>query len=309
MKIPFFDYVVTKDNFYSVEDFENHNIIISHEKGGIQIKFKMTYPTNFFFVDGACSLDEELLANYLRTTSKGITINKDFITWERKKVEDKPNWSIRQLEVNRYNEINRISCLWDNLIVHPDLTFEVMYYKNIPLNTIPINESKELFKRWIKRYENLFSSIEGNNLVWELSAGLDSRALTHFYHKPTLVFSQDTFEFPTAEMLCQRLGVDITKEKPYDRICVHGIGNFRVLTIGTLENWVGCLHTKHLVKDVCPYLDKEFLMLSGEVKKILNVLLCPELIDIPYFTFCDRPYVFSDKIISETKNKIKEIGL
>lgn len=300
--IPFYDYVVTEANYGDVTEFENHNLRISRVDEGIKIEFKNTYPSNLFFYEKAYSLNEEKLADYLRERGIEVTIDEEYKAWERKKIEDKKRWGIRQLKVNKYKEIGRVCRLWEYIIIRSDMTMDVKFYDSISIGTIPINQSANIIKRWIEKYKSILSTIPAENLIWELSAGYDSRALTYFYPEGANVYSKDCFEYNIAEEVCKRIGAHISSKKGSGKITVRGTGNFKILDICLFENWIGALHSKNLVKDICPYLDMDYLRINGNIKKALNILLCPQLTDIPYFTFCDKKEFFDEK----TQKKIKK---
>lgn len=304
-EIPFFDYVVTKANYNDVKDFENTNLEIKRQDDGIRIRFKHTYPSNIFYYKNIYSLNEETLAEYLCKSGITITENADYTSWVTRKYTDKKHWSVSQLMYNKYNEIDKVSKLWEYAVVHPDLTIDIKYYDEITIKTIPKQNIKPIISQWIRKYENIFSNLDGNDLIWELSAGFDSRILTHFYKKPTLVYSNNSFEYAIAAGICKTIGADIVNEKRDDKITITGIGNFKTFSVSLMENYIGIHYYKHLVKNICPFLDRDYLQMDCNPKKALNILLCPELTSVPYFSFCDRYVPFDAKEQDFVKEEFK----
>lgn len=316
--IPFFDYVVTTDNYDKVESFENISIKITKNDNNVNIYFKNTFPSNFFYYKDNngkmyLSLIEKKLAQYLKDNNIcNVTHNQDYDDWVDMKKNDKLHWSTGLLKVNVYNEIQRIYKLWENIIIYPDCSFDVNYVKDTEIATIPIRESGDILKTWIIKYKEIFNSISPNNFIFELSAGLDSRAFSYFWKdnpKYRLYSKNDDLELPIVKNLLKYMNVSnelLTSKKGVKGITVSGIGNssksFNDRDI--FEHYAGIHHSKHLIKDVCPYLDRDFLKIYGDypqqVKLVVQLLLVPQYISIPYITWINRKFNF-------TTNKIREI--
>lgn len=322
--IPFYDYVVTKDIFNEIESFENISIQITKTENNIIIQFKNTFPSNLFYYideDGKyyLSLLEDNLATYLKENNIcEVKDNPEYQAWIDLKKADKMNWSTGLLKTNKYIPIKRIYKLWNKIIVNPDCTFDVDYIIDDEIATVPIRNAGEIIKNWIIKYRDIFRSHNPQDFIFELSAGLDSRALTWFWRynsEQYRVYSKvHKDELPIAKEVAKRLpiGEFMTSKKGINGITVSGIGNssksFNDRDI--FEHYAGIHHSKHLIKDVCPYLDRDFLKVYGDypqqVKLVIQILLAEDLIDIPYMTWMDKHFWFTENSIRECKTIINK---
>lgn len=326
--IPFYDNIITKENFNEIYTYDGVSIKIVKNENNVIISFKNTYPSNFFyFIDKNnnyyLSLNEDLLASYLKDNNiSEITYNKEYIYWENKKVTDKENWATCDLSCNKYYQINRISKLWEEIKIFSNCHFEVKYYdyNNILLHDINFNDSKDIIINWIIKYKNIIKNIDENNLIVELSAGLDSRALTAFWRyndKKYIIYSKnDDDELNIVNLLKDKLPIKklLTSKKGISGITLSGLGN--PSHDGDLnhylffqENYRGVHCAKHLIKDICPYCDKDYLRIKEnyyhQLKYFISYLLSKDLINIPYLTTRKGPFNFSKKNIDEYESIIK----
>lgn len=317
--LPFFDYVVTIDNYDKIESCENFNLKIKKFFNYIELSFKNTYSSNFFYyIDKNdkkyLSLSEDNLAKYLLENNivLELHINKEYENWKIRKIEDKANWSITQLNTNKYEEIKRISELWKSIKIYSDCSFNITYCKM--LDNIDIDNSKDLLINWIIKYKDIFSYIKENNIniIPELSAGLDSRVLTYFWrdNKNVNVYSKnDKKELEYVNKL-----IEIIKPNTYINnkdytygitISGQGNGSYNQDIEHLIKNFDGSHNSKHIVKDICPFLDKQYLRLTSHIynvfdfKIFLQFLLCKDLCNIPYITR------YANKFIIDEQNSIK----
>lgn len=313
--LPFFDYVVTIDNYNKIESCENFNLKIKKFFNYIELSFKNTYSSNFFYyIDKNdkkyLSLSEDNLAKYLLENNIvfELHINEEYENWKNRKIEDKANWSVAQLKTNKYEEIQRIYKLWDSIKVYSDCSFDVTYCEL--LDRVDIDNAKDLIIDWIIRYKDIFSYIKENNIsiIPELSAGLDSRALTYFWrdNKNVNVYSKnDKKELEYVNKLIEIIKPNIyinNKDYTYG-ITISGLGNgnYNRDQRSILENYNGIHCAKHNVKDICPYFDKQYLRLTSSIynhfdfKIFLQLLLCNDLINIPYITSCTNYFIIDEQ--------------
>lgn len=306
-QIPFFDYVVSEENFNEVESYCNFNFVVEKRENCFEIHFVNHVPANmhYYVLDGKYSycINEELLADYLRGKGVELTINDNWQTFQNK--EKKRDGDLKH---NKYNEIQRIT-LYDKLTVYID-HFEVVEITD--LFSVDLKEAGDIVRNWIAKYEKLIGEHQ-SHLCVELSSGLDTRSLAHFWKDDQIyeIYTKnDPEEIPIVQELCAK---HFPKAKLVigTKDCEHSDDNVVVLSgkgadifvvksrIGDPEFYRNSIcnnKSKHLVKYICPYLDRDLARIKPNgvnLKIVMQYLLVPEYMDVPYKTFKRESFVFT----------------
>lgn len=318
-QIPFFDYVVSEENFNEVESYHNFNFVVEKKENCFEIHFVNNIPANmhYYVFNGKYSycINEELLADYIKDKGVELTINDNWQQYQnmKKKYDG-------MLKHNKYNEIQRIS-LYDKLTVYVD-HFDVI--KITDLFSINLNDAGNIIHNWIEKYEKLISEHQ-SHLCVELSSGLDTRSLAHFWKDDkiyNIYTKNDPDEIPIVQQLCAKyfpnaklvIGV---KENNNEIITLSGKGadmfviNGRKADPSFYKNNICNNNFKHLVKSICPYLDRDLARINPNgtnFKVIMQYLLVPEYMDIPYKSFARVPFIFTEEMREAAYEVIKHWG-
>lgn len=320
-QIPFFDYVVSEENFNEVESYHNFNFVVEKKEKCFEIHFVNNIPANmhYFVFNGKYSycINEELLADYIRNKGIELSINSNWQQFQnmKKKYDDK-------LKHNKYNEIQRIE-LYDKLTVYVD-HFDVI--KITDLFSINLKDAGDIIRNWIEKYEKLISE-HSSHLCVELSAGLDTRSLAHFWKDDKIykIYTKnDPDEVPIVRKLCAthfpnaKLAIGVKgNNNDNEIITLSGKGadmfviKKRKANPSFYKNNICNNNFKHLVKNICPYLDRDLARINPNgtnFKVIMQYLLVPEYMDIPYKTFKRRPFIFTEKMRKDAYDVIKRWG-
>ena len=323
-KIPFYNYVVTKDNFNDVEDFENISITIKRVDNGIKIEFKNSIPANMHYYEkdgyNVYCFDEEILADYLREHSIELTENENWKYYMSQEGHKKDG----ELHHNHYNEIKRIA-LYEYLIVTP----EKIETKEITgFFSVDILDAGPIIKRWIERYTKIIDQ-NYNNIVADLSAGLDTRSLTYFWRGKNIfkIYTKnDPDEIPIVQELHEKYFKDIrltigeeSEDSNLNLITLSGKGadlfavRSRFLDPKFYEECICFINFELLCLGICPYLDKEFVKIkpeySNQLKIVMQYLLAGDIMDVPYKSFRRDDFSFTDDMEIEAKRIISYWGL
>ena len=341
-KIPFYDTICTKDNFSKIKDYENFNLKIKRETNYILISFKQTYATAFYsYFDKSnnlyTSLNEEKLYEYIKTNNLEPSIDKceKYKEWENKKLTNKQNWSIQQLCTNKYTHITSTKKLYKYIKVYID-NFHVEYYTTDEidkmLEPVCLEEAKDIFMTWLNKYQKCIDDIAVNKkekLIVELSGGYDTRALTYFWYgnkylkNDYYVYTKnDETELPIVRELFEVLNIPkeniLYSKKGVNGITLSGVGNpyNESTTYDMMDihiNFACYWTSKHMIKDIVPFLDKDYMKIQQkytcELKNFLNVLLCENLCGVLYRTNANVKRYITEYEIRKCKEVIKKWGL
>lgn len=287
--IPLWDTIFTNkeilnDNKFqlinNVKNFENINLKIERNESNIEISFKLTYSVNIFIVND----------------------NKYYYVSFNPKL---------LLEYFSEDHIVRHYAFFDKLILNKDI-YKFTYSKN-ELYVIPINSSEgiNIIKNWINRYINIVQNITPSNLNIEMSAGIDTRVLSYFWRNTNneyLVYTKnDPDEYEDAVNVINYINdnflvsLNTTSEKNNlkSHIVLNGgniiHGLYRTTSVydfyNVINNPFKSQKAKHIIKDICPYYDKDYLKIKceypGQLKIVLLKYLCEEkdLIKLPIKSF------------------------
>ena len=150
-KIPFLDTILSNENFNEIKSFENYNLKIEKIQDRIEISYKLTYSTNVFI--------------YEYENKYWLTLN--------------PNNLYKKFG----KEINliRYKYFYKKLILTKD-NYKFIIDDN-ELYSIPLDSYKglQILKNWINKYTKLIQQIPQENLIIEMSAGIDTRVLSYFW--------------------------------------------------------------------------------------------------------------------------------
>lgn len=300
MKIPLLDYYISNENFNTIKDFENFNLVVKRIDNYIKIYFKLTYSIDIF------------IAN--ESNNFYIFFNPEFC--------------------KEFNENNIVlnKNLWKELYIYKD-HYEFINDNSNKFEDIELNsyEAKQIIFNWIKKYKYIISNINPNNLVIDLSAGFDTRALTYFWkdnnQKYSIYTKPDERELIEALTIINQLpykeyaynfdefkyidntnyirltgGSNIHRNKYVDKECwLNEIGN----PLFQQKKWYNCL------VNLCPYYDKEYLRIySKELSKLkkifINYFLLKDcnLYKYPYKSFKKEFFQFNDFWIKKCENII-----
>jgi hypothetical protein len=293
MKTPLWDFYLSNEKFDKIKDFENMNLSIKRIDDHIEVKFKLTYSPNMYIYeqDGL----------YYMCVNHQTLVDAGF-------VEDK---------LKREREFFRTLYLYKD---HYEFDWvkkdRLFHYKKGDGNFL------RLIKIWVKRYTEIIKNIDPKDIRIEMSAGLDTRILSYFwrynpytytvYTKPgkdetelaikTIQYINDNFPC-NLNITHEKKGITCKYELNGASI-IHGY--FVPTTRKDFKDVIGnskvCNKAKHIVKDICPFYDKDILKLRGDypgqVKLLLYYLLCKDkdLYRQPVMSFTRSPYVFDDNL-------------
>lgn len=293
MKTPLWDKYLSNENFKKIKDFENMNLSIKRVDNHIEVKFKLTYSPNMYIYeqDGL----------YYMCVNHQTLIDAGF-------PEDK---------LKREREFFKTLYLYEDHYEFDWVKKDRLYhYKKGEGNFL------RLIRVWAKRYTEIIRNIDPQDIRIEMSAGLDTRILSYFwrynpynytvYTKPgkdetelakkTIQFVNDNFPC-NLNVITDKKGVPCKYELNGGSI-IHGY--FIPTTRNDFKDIIGnskaCNKAKHIVKDICPFYDKDILKLRGDypgqVKLLLYYLLCKDkdLYRQPVMSFTRSPYIFDDNL-------------
>jgi len=295
MKTPLWDTYLSNKDFDDIKDFENVNLKIERVNDHIEISFKLTYsPNMFIYNDGTYYY---ICVNYNTLVNAGFEQDKLF------------------REKNFFNKLYlyRNSYVFDKFIERPKM-FVYPKGKNKYLNII---------KSWVKRYTQIIKNIDPDDIRLEVSGGMDTRILSYFWrYNPvnyTVYTKSNSDETEIAKNVINYISdnfpcnLTITHDKDATKKyelnggnIIHGL--FIKTTKKDFQEVIGnsmvSNKSKHIVKGICPFYDKELLQLkgdyAGEVKLILFYLLCNDkhLYKLPIRSFTGCKFNFTDDIIN-----------
>lgn len=302
-------------NIDPIDDFENFNIIIKKIDNYYFIKYKNNMPANIYYykLDGIYlyCLDETALSVFLTKNNIVLTENVSYTKYINK--SGKKNDS--KITTNHYQEISRI-CIYDSVKLYTD-HFEADY---VDLYSVNIHDAGYLIKDWIAKYKKLVSD-NYQNIIPEMSAGLDTRSLTYFWRDLKIkdVYTKDDpMEKDIACDVIKRISEATINigHKPKYPITLSGKGIIvdpsRFLKEHYYKNNTGQFKVKHITEYITPYLDKNIAMIKPDniqqLKYTMQYLLARDLMDIPYKSFLRKSVIFTEEIEKDANQLIKEWG-
>lgn len=273
--------IFSNKNFDEIKDFENHNLVIKKIDDHIEIYFKLTNSVNIFsYNDG----------KYYYLSFDGITLTNEF-----------------------GENIERHYKFFEKLILTKDTFFFIEKKEDLATIDFLSKEGQTIFKEWKERYKELISSIPQDDLIIELSAGMDTRMLSYFYRNLNKTYT--VYSKPDPDEINEALNVinyinenfpvklNVIHKKNKELICdkfnLNGGSLIRGLERPTtaehfydkIGNSLICNKAKHIIQDICPFYDKEYLKLYGSFPGYVKVSaffdLCneKELINLPVKSF------------------------
>ena len=311
--VPFYNTILTNKNFDKIEDFENYNLLIKKINDYIEISFKLTYSTNVF-------IHQENNIYY-------ISLNSDLM-----------------YEMFNKNDVIIYYKTFDKLILTKD-KYEFIDDENL-LWTIPLKSNKaiNILNNWITTYKNIIQNINPENLIIELSAGIDTRILTYFWRNTGKIYdiytendnreikyANDVIDYINNNFKSQINAVNNYCEFKGDqpRIVLNGMnlinGKLEMIDFESYEqlcisrnNMATCQFSRdfvlHQIRDIEPFLNKEYLKIKGsfnsEIKLALFYLMCEEknLYNLPIISYHTAPFNINEydvkDIVNYLKNKI-----
>ena len=316
-KYSYHQIIFSSDNFDQIENINGFNFSVNKENNKVIIKFINTYSTNFFYYKYGnrywLSFDEQTLADYLikHNLIKGI-------------IDDRYIESNKITIIKFYNKYPEITCedkFFSTLELYKD-HFNVNYCFSKMLY-IPIRECGTIVQNWINKYKTYIGSLDPEDLIMEISGGIDTRTLTYFWRntgkKYYIYTKNDPNELPEALEVIKKLPCkEYTSEKESpikdNKIILSGMCNISVNHFTDLydfRNYIGNRRITRIVNDLVPYYDKEYLQIKGDyvtqLKTTINYLLCkPDNLHLlPYKTFRKELFTFDEKTIEKCEEIIK----
>lgn len=291
MSTPLWDNYLSNENFDKIKDFENFNMLLCRVDDHIEISFKHTYSPNVFIYekDGLyylCS-NHKVLEN--KFPGEPLIRQRDFF---------KTLYLYRDHYEFDFRKHTQIYSITDK-------------YKII-----------DVLKKWIVKYKKVIGDIDPNDLIIELSSGIDTRVLSYFwrykpvkykvYTKPNHVETE--IALPIINYIKEHYPCDIElyfdKNQTTRKYSLNGgsiLHNyFHETTKDDLKdiayNSKECDKAKHLIKDICPFYDREYMRLlgrfTGEIKLTLNYLMNSDtdLYKLPAMQCNKNVYVLDENI-------------
>lgn len=324
-EVAFYNYVVTWKNIKHVTNFENHNLKINNNGIYISIIFKNSIPPALYFYKNdeyfVFSFLEEELYNFIKSnfdvTSEINEAWQKYMDMEKKKDI--------YLTINKYKAI-QYYCLYENMKIYYD--GHVEYDKIDDLFTVDIHDSAEIVHDWLHRTQiNVNDAYSCGKLCSELSSGLDTRSLTHFWRDKSdiLVYTKnDMDEIPTVKELINthfrhnNIKLIYDKKLCSDKIKLSGKGadlwgvESRFMSIEYVGNYMS-LHeglAKKYIFDIVPYCDRQLMRIKADYirqfKIVMQYLLARDLMDINYYSFKRRRFLFTFAMEKDALKIIKE---
>ena len=293
MKTPLWDFYLSNKDFDKIKDFENFNLSVKRIDDHIEVKFKLTYSPNIWIY-------EQDGMYYLCVNHKTL-IDAGFDEEQFKRE--------REFFKTLYLYKDHYKFDW----VKRD---RIYHYKKGSGNFL------RLIKLWTKKYTEIIRSINPQDIRLEMSAGLDTRILSYFWRynpytytvytkpdKPETELAKKTIQFINDNFPCT-LNVVTEKKDMHPKYELNGgsiiHGYFVPTTRKDFKDIIGnskaSNKAKHIVKDICPFYDKDILKLygdyAGQVKLLLYYLLCQDkdLYRQPVMSFTRSPYIFDDNL-------------
>ena len=296
MITPLWDFYLSNENFDKIKDFENFNLSVKRIEDHIEVEFKHTYSPNIWiYKDFSDGYKYYLCVNHQTLIDAGFDENK----------------------------LERERNFFSKLYLYKDW-FKFEYIKRDKLFIWQKGEGHYLkvIKKWTQKYTDFIKSLDPKDIRLELSAGLDTRILSYFwrynpvtytvYTKPNkdeTELAKKTIQFINDNFPCN---LQITENKKgipckYELNGASIIHGYFVKTTrkdfkDVIGNSKASNKAKHIVKDICPFYDKEILRLKGDypgqVKLVLYYLLCKDkdLYRQPVMSFTRSPYIFDDNL-------------
>ncbi len=292
------DDYLSNENFDKIKDFENFNLSIHRVNDCIEIKFKHTYSVNTWIYEK--DNDYYICFNHQALLDAGFPEN----------------------DLKRERDFFKVLRLYKDHYVFDWLKVDRIYhYKKGNGNFL------RLIKKWSTKYRTIISDIDPKDIRIEMSAGLDTRILSYFWrynkkkytvytkaNKPetelaikTIQYVNDNFPCE-CEIITSKKGLPCKQELNGGSI-IHGyfVPTTRKDFKDVIGNSKACNKAKHIVRDICPFYDKDILKLrgdwAGQVKLILFYLLCydKDLYKQPVMSFSKSSYVFDENLTEFTR--------
>ncbi|MCM1404236.1 MAG: hypothetical protein NC133_01890 [Prevotella sp.] len=255
------------------------------------------------------------------------------------------NWKPYLDRARNCSNVEKITC-WSAISVDRHGNLKITPPKKKPFS-VPLISRRgvKLLLKWLKKYLQLATKeIENDNFIPNLTGGLDSRSLTWFWRD--LYHGEDFYleavkpdgknevargqeEVETASQVLNRLGLPLKRVEKFQRTIFsgaftdNGCNSKKWLNNTTFIYDYMALHFgfgsgKYFSNSfVCPFSDNLYLRISHPdrhyMRTLLGLLLCPDLLDIPLYSFSGEPqYQFYEKfanLISKVEQFIKQYNL
>lgn len=311
--------ILSNENFDDIESYENLNLKIDKFNDHIEIIFKLTYSTNIFIYEND---------NYY------------YLSFHHKQIFEK----FGEKNVKRYYNF------FNKLILYKD-HYEIIEDTNISLYSVSIfsDEGIKILKDWINKYTKIIQNINPDNLCIELSGGIDTRILSYFWRNTNNTYTVYTKNDPnevneainvinyinenfpvTINTVVGNKSEKYTSNSNYVNLnggnILHGLCfsndvKYKMNINDFYNNINNSCHSnksKHIILDICPFYDKEYLKLKGEydgqIKVLLLFYLCKEknLYKLPIKSFkrelFDITEFENDLTILNLINKLENIN-
>ena len=268
MFTPFWNSFFSNTDFNNIPSFENINLCINHNNNVVEISFKHTISTNVFIYENNCnywlSLNPETLQQFGKNNIK-----------------------------RHYEFFKKLILFKDHYeFIDDDIEIDSVIAHDI--------EGINILHNWIRKYKDILNSIDSTKLICELSAGFDTRILTFFWRyidKTINVYTKNKIEeTDTAKYIAKYINdnfpvnINLVTNKSEltgnDYITLSGASIVHGLWVNTtlddyydeICNPMKSKKAKHIINDICPFYDKEFIKLKGrfpgDMKLILFNNLC-----------------------------------
>ena len=316
------DLIITSENINLIKNYKNPLVEITNDNGVVSIKFDTMPPPLFYFINEDekyfFSFNEDALMSYLlhHGEIKEAIVNPFYEMVKNKQVSE------RYIKSNKYPFLFYI-VNYENLKIKANgLDYDIItdYY------SVPIREAGYIVYKWLRKYKEKIKSIS-DRLVPELSAGMDTRSLTYFWrdlHNVPTVYSKITehgldIEVPVVKSILSRIFDE-------QKLVHHKISGYVTLSGKGITSSASKYNNKsHLNHDpslftpsryfnqLMPYKDRDFMRIRPEhpwqLKTVMQVLLAKDLMDIPYYSAHTQLFTFTDEMIKEAEDIIKQWNL
>ena len=293
---PFFDTYISNTNFDEINSYQNHNLVINKTDTEIIIYFKYTYSVNVWI--------------YKHKNDFYLCINHKILE-------------------NKFGENNLLNYnnYWNKLII-TKYNYEFIE-DNIDAIDVQLNttEAGIIINNWINKYKNIINKIDTNNLLCEVSAGLDTRALSYFWRNNNQKYNVYTKD----DDLELKESLDVINLLPFNHIYIGkreklpsnvyklngtspNVENKYNIYKDTISNSKYSNKVKHIICNIVPFCDKEYMKLSPiydgiKLKYFITYLLTKnsELNKLPYITLkhkiYDKTKYFNNAILISNSQK------